>query len=208
MHSARREHDGHEGMLAACERNAPLNAALFMLLHGEHDKRIRAVLLSLESVLLWLTEVWVGGWGVWVVGWGEASYFVWWVGGWVAAPEGRMVVRWEGGFCVLKKLHADQKWVVRKRTERWPMAPESADSGASVGFYRHRIVASRGDFSILVEIFCARSAQQNCAAQRRQAAPQAPPGGAQRRRRRQAQTRRLRPPLSPLFCTTFHFPRS
>ena len=65
-----------------------------------------------------------------------------------------------------------------------------------------------GDFSILVEIFCARSAQQNCAAQRRQAAPQAPPGGAQRRRRRQAQTRRLRPPLSPLFCTTFHFPRS
>ena len=105
-------------MLAACERNAPLNAALFMLLHGEHDKRIRAVLLSLESVLLWLTEVWVGGWGVWVVGWGEASYFVWWVGGWVAAPEGRMVVRWEGGFCVLKKLHADQKWVVRKRTER------------------------------------------------------------------------------------------
>ena len=65
-----------------------------------------------------------------------------------------------------------------------------------------------GDFSILVEIFCARSAQQNCAAQRRQAAPQAPPGGAQRRRRRQAQTRRLSPPLSPLFCTTFHFPRS
>ena len=106
-------------MLAACERNAPLNAALFMLLHGEHDKRIRAVLLSLESVLLWLTELWVGGWGVWVVGWGEASYFVWWVGGWVAAPEGRMVVRWEGGLCVLKKLHAGQKWVVRKRTERW-----------------------------------------------------------------------------------------
>ena len=65
-----------------------------------------------------------------------------------------------------------------------------------------------GDFSLLVEIFCARSAQQNCAAQRRQAAPQAPPGGAQRRRRRQAQTRRLSPPLSPLFCTTFHFTRS
>ena len=88
VHSARREHDGHEGMLAACERNAPLNAALVMLLHGEHDKRIRAVLLSLESVLLWLTEVGgVCGWGVWVVGWGEAaSYFVWWVGGWVGGP--------------------------------------------------------------------------------------------------------------------------
>ena len=54
----------------------------------------------------------------------------------------------------------------------------------------------------------ARSAQPNCAAQRRQVAPQAPLGGAQRRRRRQAQTRRLRAPLSPLFCTTFHFPRS
>jgi len=87
VHSARREHDGHEGMLAACERNAPLNAALVMLLHGEHDKRIRAVLLSLESVLLLLTEVWVGWWGVWVVGWGEAaSYFVGWVGGWVGGP--------------------------------------------------------------------------------------------------------------------------
>jgi hypothetical protein len=74
-------------MLAACERNAPLNAALVMLLHGEHDKRIRAVLLSLESVLLLLTEVWVGWWGVWVVGWGEAaSYFVGWVGGWVGGP--------------------------------------------------------------------------------------------------------------------------
>ena len=147
VHSARREHDGHEGMLAACERNAPLNAALFMLLHGEHDKRIRAVLLSLESVLLWLTEVWVGGWGVWVVGWGEASYFVWWVGGWVAAPEGRMVVRWEGGFCVLKKLHADQKWVVRKRTERWTRhelvscgsyrAPADDESASSRRWNRH-----------------------------------------------------------------------
>ena len=52
------------------------------------DKRIRAVLLSLESVLLWLTEVGgVCGWGVWVVGWGEAaSYFVGWVGGWVGGP--------------------------------------------------------------------------------------------------------------------------
>ena len=29
-----------------------------------------------------------------------------------------MVVRWEGGFCALKNFHADQKWVVRKRTER------------------------------------------------------------------------------------------
>ena len=36
VHSARCEHDGHEGMLAACEHNAPLNAALVMLLHGEH----------------------------------------------------------------------------------------------------------------------------------------------------------------------------
>ena len=72
----------------------------------------------------------------------------------------------------------------------------------------HERTSKLGDFSILVEIFCARSAQPNCAAQRRQAAPQAPLGGAQRRRRRQAQTRRLRAPLSPLFCTTFHFPRS
>ena len=29
-----------------------------------------------------------------------------------------MVVRWVGGFCALKNFHADQKWVVRKRTER------------------------------------------------------------------------------------------
>ena len=29
-----------------------------------------------------------------------------------------MVVRWVGGFCVLKNFHADQKWVARKETER------------------------------------------------------------------------------------------
>ena len=61
--------------------------------------------------------MWVGGWG-WVGGVKRRAISCGgWVGG-LAAPEGRMVVRWEGGLCVLKKLHADQKWVVRKRTER------------------------------------------------------------------------------------------
>ena len=29
-----------------------------------------------------------------------------------------MVVRWVGGFCVLKNFHADEKWVARKESER------------------------------------------------------------------------------------------
>jgi hypothetical protein len=59
------------------------------------------------------------------------------------------------------------------------MAPEPAGSGAPVGFYRHRIVASPGDFSILVEIFCARAARNKIA----------PRSGAKRRRRRRLAAR-------------------
>ena len=80
-------------MLAACERNAPLNAALFMLLHGEHDKRIRAVLLSLESVLLWLTEVWVG----WVCGWLGGVKRAISCGGWVGGLRPLRAGWWLGG---------------------------------------------------------------------------------------------------------------
>ena len=45
-----------------------------------------------------------------------------------------------------------------------PMAP---GPWAREGFYNHRIAISSGNFSVLVEIFCARSAQGNPAAQRR-----------------------------------------
>ena len=38
---------------------------------------------------------------------------------------------------------------------------------AREGFYNHRIAISSGNFSVLVEILCARSAQGNRAAQRR-----------------------------------------